>query len=274
MEKIAKLICSMKKFDENYMCNCGCSDDVMCDFISELHDTFSNVEEVMEYASYIKSLDPEVFVDNNYKDVEHDNDDIRFAIESIFKSDIEAKEIKLDYNLVSKYIDDCPSLIIYLDNITDEEIISLGVINPSILYSLNSFSIDTLKSIMRENAKTSLVIDCDIMDLDLVGNTYLYENKNRFLEDKELYDLYIEGLKLHLRDNVTDYIQLSDIARNDVSLAEFVLDIEPKLIPYTEENVHNDKDVMMKMISLDKENVYYLSDSLKEDSDIKKLLED
>lgn len=117
------------------------------------------------------------------------------------------------------------------------------------------------------------MIDVDVMGDDSLYGTYLYKNRDIFLRDKELYDLYINGLKDSLKVNRMKYIYMSKIAHNDVSLATFILDIEPKFIAYTESNVHNNKELMLKMISIDRKNGYYLSDELKNDLDIKKLLE-
>ncbi len=271
-EKLIKLICATADLEQYYMCNCGCDDDIMEEFIYNLNKVFSSVDEIKKIAPYIKGLNLRIFTDENYKSGEF-KDNIRDAIEDVFRSNIEPKKIVFDYDLVYQNIEYCCLLINYLENLSLEKLIALASKNPKVLYLIEGFSIDTLKQIIKNNSSTALIIDVDVMDDDSLCGTYLYKNRNTFLKDKELYDLYINGLKSSLKEDRMKYIYMSKIARNDISLAKFILDIDPKLIPYTEGSIRNNKEVMMKMISLDKENAYYLSDFLKNDLDIKKLLE-
>lgn len=270
-EKLIRLICIANELEENYMCNCGCCDDIMTDFIDELNKIFSRIDELNELSPYIRWLNLSVFTNENYKSADV-NDDIRNAIEEVYNSDIEAKKINFDYDLIYQYIEYASSLINYLDNVSVEQLISLASKNPKVLYFVSDFSIDTLKEIIKNNSEASLIIDVDVMDDDKLYETYLYKNRDKFLEDSELYKLYIDGLKKSLIEDRMKYIHMSDVAHNDISLADFILEIEPKFIAYVGDNVYDNKQIMMKMISIDKTNEYYLSDRLKDDNDIKRLL--
>ena len=270
-EKLIKLICSVEDFEENYMCNCGCCEDIMTEFIDDLNAIFLNVDEVKEISSYIKWLNLSVFTDENYKSA-YLKDDIRDAIEEVLKSDIEAKKVTFDYDLVYQYIEFSASLINYLEDISLKQLISLASKNPYVLYLIDDFSIDTLKEITKNNNGAALIIDVDVLSDEQLYNTYLYKNRDRFLEDKELYDLYINGLKEALKLDKMKYVSMSKIARNDIYLAKFILNIDPRFIAYTEYNIRNNKDIMLHMLSLDISNKYYLSEELKKDIDIQKIL--
>lgn len=270
MERIVKLICAMNDFEENFMCNCGCCDDIMDEFIYDLHTIFNSVDDVNNLAPYIKSLSSKVFVDDNYKDIRHD--DIRDTIEDVFRSDIVPKKIVFDYDLVYQNIESSSLLFNYLEDISVEQLICLASKNPKVLYLTDNFSIDTLKRVIKNNNRVALVIDVDVMEDEKLYNTYLYKNRAKFLEDAELYGLYINSLKQALNDDRMKYIHMSDIAHNDISLASFILDIDPRFIAYVGDSVRGNKEIMMKMISIDKENECYLSEELKNDDDIKKLL--
>lgn len=271
-EKLIELICATYELEENYMCNCGCDDDIMEEFICYLNKIFSSVDEVKEVAPYIKTLNLNVFTDEYYKS-ENFNDEIRNAIEEVLRSDVESKKVVFDYDLVYQNIEYCPSLINYLEDISLDQLTALASKNPEVLYLADGFSLDTLKQIIKNNSKTAFVIDVDVMGDDQLYDTYLYKNRDDFLNDKELYTLYINGLKDYcLREDRMKYIYMSKIASSDVSLAKSILDIEPKFIAYTESNIRNNKDIMLYMISIDKAYEYYLSDELRRDDDIQRLL--
>ena len=269
-EKLIRLICAANELEENYMCSCGCCDDIMTDFIDDLNKIFSSTDEVNELSSYIRWLNLSVFTNEKYKSA----DDIRDAIEDIYNSDIEPKKVNFDYNLIYQYIEYASSLINYLEDISVEQLISLASKNPKVLYLVSDFTIDSLKEIIKNNNEASFVIDVEVMDDDKLYETYLYKNRDKFLEDSELYKLYIDGLKKLLIEDRMKYIRMSAIAHNDISLASFILEIEPKLIAYAGHNIYDNKEIMMKMVSIDKSNEYYLSDRLKADNDIKELLHD
>ncbi|MCI8778574.1 MAG: DUF4116 domain-containing protein [Bacilli bacterium] len=72
-------------------------------------------------------------------------------------------------------------------------------------------------------------------------------------------------MKKYLDSDIFNYIHLSDFARNNVELAKYVLNINPKLLVYTGDNIKNNKEIMLKMIELDSGNKYYLSEQLKEE---------
>ena len=270
-EKLIKLICAAYKLEELYMCDCGCDDDIMEEFILDINKIFSSVSEVKEAASYIKGLDLRVFTDEFYKN-EQFNDEIRDAIEEVLRSDIESKKVIFAYDLVYDYIEYCSLLINYLEDISLEQLVGLASKKPSVLYLVDNFSIDTLKLIIKNNSKAALVLDVDVMNDDDLYDTYLYKNRDDFLKDVELYKLYINGLRDCLKEDRMKYIHMSKIARSDISLARFMLDIDSKFVAYTEFNVRNNKDIMLHIISIDKAYDYYLSDELRKDSDIQRLL--
>lgn len=96
-EKLIKLICAADDLKEYYICDCGCDDDIMEEFILDLNKIFSSVSEVKELAPYIKGLNLNVFTDEYYHSEQFD-DDVRNAIEDVLKSDIEPKKLFLSTN--------------------------------------------------------------------------------------------------------------------------------------------------------------------------------
>lgn len=77
------------------------------------------------------------------------------------------------------------------------------------------------------------------------------------------YDLIIKYIEEDYE--IFNYIHLSDFAKNSVELAKYVLNINPKLLVYTGNDIKNNKEIMLKMIELDSSNTYYLSEQLKEE---------
>ena len=55
-EKLIKLICAAYKLEELYMCDCGCDDDIMEEFILDINKIFSSVSEVKEAADMVAPI--------------------------------------------------------------------------------------------------------------------------------------------------------------------------------------------------------------------------
>lgn len=106
----------------------------------------------------------------------------------------------------------------------------------------------------------------------IVYMTHIYINRDNFLKDKELYNLYINGLIGCLKYDKMKYMHMSKIARSDLLLAKFILESDPRFIAYTEYNIHDNKEIMLRMITYDKKYECYLSDNLRGDIDIQNCL--
>ena len=163
-------------------------------------------------------------------------------------------------------------LIKYIDALDDYKLINLGSRNPMVLYMVEGFSCAVLLEVLKNNRNACLILDVDILLDESLKNTYLYKNRNKFLKDPEVYNLYVGYLKEYLEHDVIKYANLSFIARSDLDLALYVLRKDYRLLAYTMPVVRKDKNIMMEMIRLDKANVYYLDECIKSDNDITKLI--
>lgn len=266
-EQLVRLICSMDKVYEEYMCNCGCNDDIIDEFVFKLNDIFKEEQLDNRILKCINSLNTKLFTDSYYMTSEFKNNSIRKQIENFILNNDEKEKILLDYELLAQYIKEDYHLIKYLNVVKKQNIIDLATINPKVLFLVDDITIDDLIDILEKNSEASLVLYGDMVD-DLYNNTYLYNNKEKFLQNEQIYKLYIEGLKKHLETNLLDYIHLSPLARNDIELAEFVLERSHKLIAYMGDNIRKNKNIMIKMLKIDKKNSFYLHESLKKDKDI------
>lgn len=264
-EKLIKLIIAIDKVYDDYYCDCGCDDYLINEFEENLNIIFKDsINE--DIFSYISSLDTAIFTDKFYMTEEYLNNKIRKQIEEYINNNKVKEKIILDYELVYKYIQEDYKLISYLNSYTSEQLISIASINPYVLFLVDTIKEDDLTQILKNNSTTSLVIDYNILRLaDEYSNSYLIKNKDKLLKNREIYNLYIDGLKKYLGNKELDYIYVSNIAKNDIELAKYVLKINSKLLVYTGDNIKNNKEIMTDMIKLDKDNSYYLGEELKKE---------
>lgn len=274
-EKLIQLIILMDKVYNEYICDCGCCDDIIENFNYEINKLFSNYPLNDEILMRIKFLDCRIFDENYCYNVNFKNNKFRKQISKFLQTKLKAIKVQFNYNLVYKYIDKDYKLISYLENINEDDCIKLAIKNPKILYLINNISSDMLLKILESNLMASLIIDCDIMLNDeLYKNSYLYKNRNKLLQNKQLYNQFMSGIKTYLKTNLMKYLHMSEITRNDVDLAQYILPKEPRLIAYAGKEIYKNKELMIQMIKIDNSYDYYLDDSLKHDKDIISLVED
>ena len=84
---------------------------------------------------------------------------------------------------------------------------------------VEGFSCAVLLEVLKNNRNACLILDGDILLDESLKNTYLYKNRNKFLKDPEVYNLYVDYLKEYLEHDVIKYANLSFIARSDLDLA-------------------------------------------------------
>lgn len=270
-EKIIKLICEIDKVYDLYMCDCGCCLDVIKNFLDELNNIFDDTLNI-SLLKYIKGLDTRVFTDKYFCCSKFNNNNFNMIRDFINDPNTNGKKIEIPYNLLLKYIEKDYLLIKYIDALDDYKLINLGSRNPMVLYKVEEFSCAVLLEVLKNNRNACLILDGDILLDESLKNTYLYKNRNKFLKDPEVYNLYVGYLKEYLEHDVIKYANLSFIARSDLDLALYVLRKDYRLLAYTMPVVRKDKNIMMEMIRLDKANVYYLDECLKSDNDITKLI--
>ena len=107
-EKLIQLIILMDKVYNEYICDCGCCDDIIENFNYEINKLFSN---------YCYNV--------NFK-----NNKFRKQISKFLQTKLKAIKVQFNYNLVYKYIDKDYKLISYLENINEDDCIKLAIKNP------------------------------------------------------------------------------------------------------------------------------------------------
>lgn len=274
-ETLIQLIILMDEVYNEYICDCGCCDDIIENFNYEINKLFDNYPLNNEILLRIKFLDCRIFGENYCCNVNFKNNKFRKQISKFLETKFKAIKVQFNYNLVYKYIEKDYKLISYLEDIKEDDCIKLAIRNPKTLYLINNISSYMLLKILKSNPMASLIIDCDIMLNDeLYKNSYLYKNRNKLLQNKQLYNQFILGIKAYLKNNLIEYLHMSDITRNDVDLAQYILPKEPRLIAYAGKEIYKNKKLMIQMIKIDNSYDYYLDDSLKNDKDIITLLRD
>lgn len=274
-EKLIQLIVLMDNVYNEHICNCGSYDNIIENFNYEINKLFNNYPLNDEILMRIKFLDCRIFDENYCYNVNFKNNKFRKQISKFLQTKVKAIKVQFNYNLVYKYIEKDYKLISYLDDIKESDYIKLAIKNPKILYLKNNISSDMLLKILEKNPMTSLIIDCDIMLNDeLYKKSYLYKNRDKLLKNKQLYNQFISSIKTYLEDNLMKYLHMSEITRNDVDLAQYILPKEPRLIAYAGKEIYKNKKLMIQMIKIDNSYDYYLDDSLKYDKDIISLLND
>lgn len=259
-EKLLNIIISIKKVYKCFLYDEFEEVDCLISKINYLLD-----ETIIDNIGYLKNVNTKVFTDEKYFSESFKNNKYRKYIEKNINN-AKVKDIKLNYDLIIKYIEEDYEIFNYLENVTKNQILELGKINPNILLLLNNITDELLIKLLGNNYLTSLVIDGNILESDIeYKNSYIYLHKQDYLRNSKICNLYINGLKKYLDSDIFDYIHLSDFARNNVELAKYVLNINPKLLVYTGDNIKNNKEIMIKMIELDSSNKYYLSEQLKEE---------
>lgn len=222
-------------------------------------------ETIIDNIGYLKNINTEIFTDEEYFSESFKNNKYREYIEKNINN-VKVKDIKFNYELIIKYIEEDYEIFNYLGDVTQDQILELGKRNPNILLLLDNITEELLIKLLQNNYLTALVIDGDILESDIeYKKSYIYLHKENYLRNSKICNLYIKGLKKYLDNDIFNYIHLSDFAKNSVELAKYVLNINPKLLVYTGDNIKNNKEIMFKMIELDSSNKYYLSEQLKEE---------
>lgn len=259
-EKLLNIIISVKKAYKHFLYDEFEEADYLISRINIFLD-----ETIIDNIECLKNVNTEIFTDKKYFNESFKNNKYREYIEKNINN-VKVKDIKFNYELIIKYIEEDYEIFNYLGDVTQDQILELGKINPNILLLLDNITEELLIKLLQNNYLTALVIDGDILESDIeYKKSYIYLHKENYLRNSKIYDLYIKGLEKYLDRDIFNYIHLSDFAKNSVELAKYVLNINPKLLVYTGDNIKNNKEIMIKMIELDSSNKYYLSEQLKEE---------
>lgn len=259
-EKLLNIIISVKKVYKHFLYDEFKEIDYLISRINIFLD-----ETIIDNIECLKNVNTEIFADKKYFNERFKNNKYREYIEKNINN-VKVKDIKFNYELIIKYIEEDYEIFNYLGDVTQDQILELGKINPNILLLLDNITDELLIKLLENNYLTALVIDGDILESDIeYKKSYIYLHKKNYLRNSKICNLYIKGLKKYLDNDIFNYIHLSDFAKNSVELAKYVLNINPKLLVYTGDNIKNNKDIMIKMIQIDSSNTYYLSEQLKEE---------
>ncbi len=265
-EKLINIIINTKKVHRCYLFDEFLDVDYLISKINILLD-----KSIIDNIGYLKNINTEIFTDKKYFNEAFMNNQYRKYIEENIDN-VSLKKINFSYDLIKKYIGEDYEIFKYLTPATENQILKLGTINPNILLFIDNINENLLINLLKNNYLTALTLDGDILEFDDIfcffneeyKKSYLYLHRKDYLNNPKIYNLYIEGIKKYLASDIINYIHLSKFAKNSVELARYVLDINPKLLVYTGNNIKNNEEIMLRMLEIDPSNTYYLSEPLKE----------
>jgi len=232
-EKNLRIIIYANKIHNHYLYD---EFDEVDEYINKINELLD--EDIKKDISYLKNID--IFTETKHFNDNFKNNHIRkYIVDNI--NNVDRKDLLFSFELIKKYIAEDYQIIKYCENLDDSKIIELGIINPNILFMIDNIKEDTLINILRKNKIASLVLDGNILltkdgkEKDKDGfyhYSYIIKNKDKFLNNKDIYNLYVEGLKRYLKEDIIEYVYLSDKTKENVDIAKFVINIEPKLRAY------------------------------------------
>ena len=205
-------------------------------FSDFLNTNFSKEMMSDDILSKINSIDTDIFTNEKYLYEFYKNNPIRLIIVQ-YKN--EHKDIKsrllFDKNTILKYLDKSYELIKYVD-LKKEDVCDYIKVNEKVLYLLSKDFID--KNILLEslkiNKKVALILDEDNKENYYpMRNYYLKNKRTDFLNDKEIYDIYIDDIIELLKEDISIYISLSDLSKNNNRVIEAVRKIDDRYISFS-----------------------------------------
>ena len=138
----------------------------------------------------------------------------------------------LDYELIKKNIKNNYRLAKYLKD--KEKLIELLDSNEKVLLLLDTNFL-TENLILNQMKKSNFITETF---LGIHGNdNRIYKYSMFYHNNKEINDLLYEQSKIYFQKDIYTYIKSSELCKNNIDIAKYVIEIEPKLIHYVDEKI-------------------------------------
>lgn len=205
-------------------------------FSDFLNTNFNREMMTEDLLSKINNINTDIFTNEKYLYEFYKNNPIRLIIAQYKNEHKNIKnELLFDKNTILKYLDKSYELIKYVD-LKKEDVCDYIKVNEKVTYLLDKDFIDKdilLKS-LKINKKVALILDEDNKENYYpVRNYYLKNKRMDFLNNKEIYDTYIDDIIELLKEDISLYINLSDLSKNDERIIETVRKIDDRYISFS-----------------------------------------
>lgn len=203
---------------------------------SEFLNTEFSVEKLTkDILIEINKIDTDIFTNKKYLYDFYENNKSRAIIAKYKKEHANSKgKLIFDKELIKKNLKKSYMLIKYVD-LKKEDVLSYIKINENVLYLLDSNFIDkeTLLKSLRLNKRVALILDeVDKDNYFPIKNYYLKTKRREFLNDKEIYNIYINDIIELLKEDVSLYINLSKEAKDNNKIKRVVSKINKKYLAF------------------------------------------
>lgn len=203
---------------------------------SEFLNTEFSVEKLTkDILIEINKIDTDIFTNKKYLYDFYENNKSRAIIAKYKKEHANSKgKLIFDKELIKKNLKKSYMLIKYVD-LKKEDVLSYIKINENVLYLLDSNFIDkeTLLKSLRLNKRVALILDeVDKDNYFPIKNYYLKTKRREFLNDKEIYNIYINDIIELLKEDVFLYINLSKEAKDNNKIKRVVSKINKKYLAF------------------------------------------
>lgn len=203
-------------------------------FSEFLSETFIDNELTEELLYKISCINTDVFTNKKYLYDFYKNNPIRKRIVDYKKTHKDKDKLIFKKEKILEYLSECYELIKYVD-LKKEDVCDYIKENEKVLYLLNSKYInkDILLKALKINKKVALILD----EEDKEGiypkrKYYLKTKKHEFLKDENIYEIYINDIIELLKKDISLFIKLSDIAKNDKRIISFVKQNDKKYLAF------------------------------------------
>lgn len=231
-EKIIKLINLIEElFGDTYIDNIDATeyyDNDLVKFSHKLAEIFDG-ELNNELLEMISMLDKkEIFYIEKVD--EYKNNKIRKQIVEY----LESKILYLDFELIKKYIEINYKLAKYVKD--KQKVLELLDINEKVILIIDIKYL-TNELILERMKKSTLITEIFLgmygRDNDLYGISMFYKN------NKEINKLLYEQAKDYLIKDIYQYVNSSELVRNNIEIAKLVMKINSKFVHYIGEEIKN-----------------------------------
>lgn len=184
-------------------------------------------EEILE--AILKIENKKIFLIDNVND-KFSNNKIRMKIANYIE---ENEKLKLDFDYVKNYIDEDYRLVQYVE---EDRKIELVPLNQKVILLLHPKYL-TIEFILEQMKKSSFITE---VFLGKYGeNNALFEYSKNYKDSKEINDILKEQVKKYLKEDISCYVKSSELVKENVEIAKYVLNLDKKMLPYVNKVINN-----------------------------------
>lgn len=237
-EKVIRLICAIDEFWQQYDLHPENYEEYILRFDSKLNQIFPEnyvlEQSILEMIGKLHGID--IFTNSNFLTVSYETNKIRKQIETYLNS----CTIKFPFEVIEQYITKDYNLFNYLpnhDKLNPEKIESLLKKNSLVLLLLDYKMLkkELIHTLMKKTNKVSLII------AGVYGTgSFLYRFPELYLTDEAYNKLFGIQLFEYLKKDFYQYIQFSNIAKNNKYLTERLVKEKPEFICYVGKGYYNE----------------------------------